>query len=61
MDEDVRSAGSNADSEPREVAPEKRDGVRVFHARPMKGVINYKLIRDRIHERFSKTIAYLAK
>jgi hypothetical protein len=61
MDEDVRSAGSNADAEPREVAPKNRDGVRVFHARPMKGGINYKLIRDRIHERFSKTIAYLAK
>jgi hypothetical protein len=30
MDEDVRSAGSNTDSEPREVAPEKRDGCESF-------------------------------
>jgi hypothetical protein len=61
VDEDVRPAGSKTDPEPREVTAERREAVRVFHARPMKGPIDYKLIRDRIHKRFSKTIAYLAK
>jgi hypothetical protein len=61
MDEEVRPAGSKTGPEPREVGPERREAVGVFQARPMRGAINYKAIRDRIHERFSKTLAYLAK
>jgi hypothetical protein len=58
MDEEVRPAGSKTGPEPREVGPERREAVGVFQARPMRGAINYKAIRDRIHERFSKTLAY---
>lgn len=61
MDEEARRAGSKTGPEPGEAAPERRETVRRFQARPMRGAINYKAIRDRIHERFSKTIAYLAK
>jgi hypothetical protein len=61
MDEEVRPAGSKTGPEPREVGPKRREAVGVFQARPMRGAINYKAIRDRIHERFSKTLAYLAK
>ena len=61
MDEDVKSAPSKPNPEPRDVASDRRGEVQVFSARPIKGVIDYKQMRDRIHERFSKTIAYLAK